>query len=258
MSGARARFLDGDLFYRAQAARIGASPLAQTAAAGVGVGPDPNGGGRRVLASGDVEQIVDLLIAHPVADLASAQAPLGTLAELWRRAEAEAGTRAVLAPWLAMTTGRAWDLLAIHEAPEPRPGEEAVVRLGQDEAGRVVRDVLAEAYPDTWALRHLEEHTWTGYARDGEWLAVMASRRAPVQGGGEVAVLSGLGTRPGYRGQGVGSALTCAITRRELAAGARVVQLGTWADVVGPRRLYESLGFRLVQQVENIAPTDAA
>ncbi|MGC5627879.1 GNAT family N-acetyltransferase [Georgenia sp. Z1344] len=252
MTTATGGFLDGDLFYRAQAARIGARTVAESAAAGVGVGPDPNGTGRRMLAAGDVEEIVDLLLAHPVADLVSAQAPDGTLAALRRRAATDPGATAAAAPWLAMTTGRAWDLLAIDEAPARRPGEEHAELLPSDDAGAVVRDVLAEAYPDTWALQHVEDHDWTGY-RDGDrWLAVMASSRAPVQGGGEVAVLSGLGTRPADRGRGVGSALTCAITRRELAAGARVVQLGTWADVDGPRRLYESLGFAHVQRVENI------
>lgn len=247
-------FLQQDLFYGAQAARFDARPLAETDRAGIGVGRDPRGDGLRVLASGAVDDIVDLLVTHPVTDLSSAQAPVGTLAGLRRRAAEDPGFAEVAAPWLAMTSGRAWDLLASTEPPAEVPGEEQVRQVDEAQKSVVVPDVLAEAYPDTWALRHIDEHDWTGFHEDGRWLAVMASRRAPMLGGGEVAVLSGLGTRPSHRGRGIGSAVTCAITRRELSSGARVVQLGTWADVVGPRRLYESLGFRLIQQVENIHP----
>ncbi|MGO1510545.1 MAG: GNAT family N-acetyltransferase [Actinomycetaceae bacterium] len=247
-------FLGGDLFYRAQAARFGARPLAETDGAGIGVGPDPRGDGLRLLASGDVGEIVELLLDHPVTDLTSAQAPAGTLAELRRRTGTGGAVPEAAAPWASMTTGRGWDLLATTTPPPLQPGEDRVRALSADEAREVVPDVLAEAYPDTWALTHLDELSWTGFLEADSWLAVMATNRAPMLGGGEVAVLSGLGTRPAHRGRGVGSAVTCAIVRRELGSGAEAVQLGTWTDVVGPRRLYESLGFRFVQQVENIVP----
>lgn len=247
-------FLGADLFYRAQAARFGARPIAESARAGIGVGPDPRGTGLRVLGSGDVGEIVDLLLAHDVTDLSSAQAPDGTLAELTRRAEKDPEVARAAAGWLAMTTGRGWELLATTAPPPRAPGEEHVRALTAAEVEDVVPDVLAEAYPDTWALDHRADLTWTGYREDGHWLAVMATDRAPMLGGGEVAVLSGLGTRPAHRGRGIGSAVTSAIVRRELAAGVAAVQLGTWTDVVGPRRLYESLGFTFVQRVENIVP----
>jgi GNAT superfamily N-acetyltransferase len=246
-------FLAGDMFYRAQAARFGARVLAQSDRAGVGVGPDPRGSGLRLLASGEIGEIAELLLSHPVDELASVQAPLGTLDEVRRRA---GRGDAAAEPWPSLTSGRAWDLLVLTEAPPRRDGEENARALEPAEAAVVVPDVLAEAYPDTWALQHVDELSWTGYAEDGTWLAVMACNRAPMLGGGEVAVLSGLGTRPAARGRGIGAALTSAIARRELGDGASAIQLGTWTDVDGPRRLYERLGFRLVQQVENLVRSE--
>ncbi|MGO1560488.1 MAG: hypothetical protein ACTHW7_01500, partial [Actinomycetaceae bacterium] len=145
-------FLAGDMFYRAQAARFGATVLAQSDRAGVGVGPDPRGSGLRLLASGEIGEIADLLLSHPLDDVTSVQAPLGTLDEVRRRAGDAAAE-----PWPSLTSGRAWDLLVLTEAPPRRDGEGNARALEPAEASVIVPDVLAEAYPDTWALQHVDE-----------------------------------------------------------------------------------------------------
>ena len=78
---------------------------------------------------------------------------------------------------------------------------------------------------------------------DGEPAAV--ARRAWTAGG---SYLSSIGTRPAFRGRGLGGLATALLVADALAAGSPVVHLAVEADNVGAQRLYERLGFAFVGQ----------
>ncbi|SEO79826.1 FR47-like protein [Actinacidiphila rubida] len=73
----------------------------------------------------------------------------------------------------------------------------------------------------------------------GGGCAGAASCSAPAAGTGE---LSGVGTRPAFRGRGVAAVVTAEVAAEMFARGARSVWLESSGD--GPRRIYERLGFR--------------
>lgn len=66
-----------------------------------------------------------------------------------------------------------------------------------------------------------------------------ASCSAPAAGTGE---LSGVGTRPAFRGRGIAAAVTAEVAAAMFARGARSVWLESSGE--GSRRIYERLGFR--------------
>jgi len=55
--------------------------------------------------------------------------------------------------------------------------------------------------------------------------------------------LSSIGTRPAWRGRGLGSLITLALARDSVASGFDLVYLGVYADNTRAIRLYERLGF---------------
>lgn len=76
---------------------------------------------------------------------------------------------------------------------------------------------------------------------DGEPAAV--AKRTTFDG---ASYLSSIGTRPRYRGRGLGSLVTAAITRDALEAASRTIYLGVFTLNVIARRMYERLGYRVV------------
>ena len=73
---------------------------------------------------------------------------------------------------------------------------------------------------------------------DGEPAAT--ARRTTFDG---ASYLSSIGTRPAFRGRGLGALVTALATRDSLAAGSRLTYLGVFADNAIARRMYERLGF---------------
>jgi len=55
--------------------------------------------------------------------------------------------------------------------------------------------------------------------------------------------LSSIGTRPAWRGLGLGRQITLALTRDSIGSGANLVYLGVYPDNVRAIRLYDGLGF---------------
>jgi ribosomal protein S18 acetylase RimI-like enzyme len=76
---------------------------------------------------------------------------------------------------------------------------------------------------------------------DGEPAAI--ARRASTDEG---SYLSSIGTRPAYRGRGLGALVTLFAVRDALEAGTELVHLAVEVDNEPARRLYERLGFALV------------
>jgi ribosomal protein S18 acetylase RimI-like enzyme len=76
---------------------------------------------------------------------------------------------------------------------------------------------------------------------DGEPVAI-ARRGATVDG----SYLSSIGTRPAFRGRGLGALATTLVLDDAVRAGSAVVHLSVEADNDAGLRLYESLGFAVV------------
>jgi ribosomal protein S18 acetylase RimI-like enzyme len=73
---------------------------------------------------------------------------------------------------------------------------------------------------------------------DGEPAATV--RRTTFDG---ASYLSSIGTRPAFRGRGLGGLVTALATSDSLAAGSRLTYLGVFAENAVARRLYARLGF---------------
>lgn len=117
------------------------------------------------------------------------------------------------------------------------------------EAAAGIAAVLAESFTvEPWRLEDIERETIEGLGHeeyhaclvriDGEPAAV--ARRTTFAGG---SYLSSIGTRPRFRGRGLGRLVTDVVTRDSLAAGSRWTYLGVFTDNDVARRLYEGLGF---------------
>jgi len=79
---------------------------------------------------------------------------------------------------------------------------------------------------------------------DGEPVAV--ARRATTDGG---SYLSSIGTRPAWRGRGLGSLITALAVVDAIDAGSDMVHLAVDATNESGRRFYEGLGFAVIGDV---------
>lgn len=140
-------------------------------------------------------------------------------------------------PYLPAADPGDWDFRWTTTAPPPLLGEERVVPLGAEDEKAII-DLIEEAFPTT--------STRPGQPRINQWYGIWDSGRLVACGAdrsrGGVGFLAGLTVAPDRRGQGLGAALTAAMTRRLLAAHGRVT-LGVMADNHHAARLYERLGF---------------
>jgi ribosomal protein S18 acetylase RimI-like enzyme len=123
------------------------------------------------------------------------------------------------------------------------------VGASADEVARAVALVLGEAFnvePDRVAA--IEQETLVLLGReefhaclvrvDGEPAAT--ARRTTFAG---ASYLSSIGTRPRFRGQGLGRLVSDAVLRDSIDAGSRWTYLGVFAENDIARRMYEGLGF---------------
>lgn len=154
------------------------------------------------------------------------------------------GTAALLPAWVGLSRGAAdWDFRWLPEPPPPQPGEDLVVDDVDDAA---VGGLLSEASPRASALPgDAKVRRWWGVpdgrnGRAGRLLACAADTSAATG----VGHLSSITVHPSVRGQGLGKAVTAALTRRLFEDGCDVVTLGTYADNTPARGLYDALGFR--------------
>src|SRR6185503_947466 len=69
------------------------------------------------------------------------------------------------------------------------------------------------------------------------------ARRATTTDG---TYLSSIGTRPAFRGRGLGALVTALAVRDSVAAGSELIHLGVEVDNAPALRLYERLGFATV------------
>ena len=147
------------------------------------------------------------------------------------------GTGARLPAWVGFD-GTDWDFRWTASAPPVQPGEDLVVELADQAA---IAALLKAASPTASALPgDADVRRWVG-VRDGrgDLLACAADTTTSVS----VGHLKSIAVRPDVRGQGLGRAVTAALTRTLLAEGCDVVTLGMYADNGAGRALYDALGF---------------
>lgn len=153
---------------------------------------------------------------------------------------------------MAFDPGAAVTGQASSVATAPRLTVERLHRLAgpaADDAARAIAVVLGEAFgveperiaaieQETLILLGMEEFHACLVRIDGEPAA--AARRTTFGG---ASYLSSIGTRPQFRGLGLGRLVSEAVLRDALAAGSRWTYLGVFADNPVARRMYEGLGF---------------
>ncbi|HEY7590187.1 MAG TPA: GNAT family N-acetyltransferase [Candidatus Limnocylindrales bacterium] len=143
---------------------------------------------------------------------------------------------------------------AVAVAAEPMPRSLSVVQLdalegaARVDASKQVSLVLAEAFSVPERRESIEVETAAMFDApglhaclirvDGEPAA--AAKRSTFDG---ASYLSSIGTRPAYRGRGLGRLVTAVVTADAIAAGSRWTYLGVFAENASAIRLYEGLGF---------------
>jgi GNAT superfamily N-acetyltransferase len=130
-----------------------------------------------------------------------------------------------------------WEYLWTTAPPPLHPAEPRVVPLtAADEPA--INAVLDDALPDsTTRPGDRRVRRWYG-VWDGDRLVACGADRSR----GEVGFLAGLAVATGYRGQGLGAALTASLSRH-LFLSYRWVSLGVMTDNPGALHLYHRLGF---------------
>ncbi|MFE2373295.1 GNAT family N-acetyltransferase [Streptomyces sp. NPDC059398] len=144
-----------------------------------------------------------------------------------------------------------WELMVVHEPPPAQPGEDRVTVV--DDSRQEISALLAVASPDH-SVRpgHPKTDRWMGIRDEsGQLVSVGALLR---QGGGRIPYLASIATLPTARGQGLGSAVSGALTRWALEQGADRCLLAHHSANTGAHHVYERLGFRTVLEFTSVQP----
>ena len=147
------------------------------------------------------------------------------------------GTPAHLPAWVGME-GTDWDFRWLAAPPPLQVGEDRVEPVDDETA---VKALLAASSPTASAQPGDEGvRRWVGVPdRRGTLVACAAD----TSGATGVGHLSSIAVDPSVRGQGLGRAVTAALTRRLFDEGNDLVTLGMYADNVAGRALYDGLGY---------------
>ncbi|MBR7827153.1 GNAT family N-acetyltransferase [Actinospica sp. MGRD01-02] len=165
-------------------------------------------------------------------------------------AEAAAGTGAEVGAVAAdgLLEPSQWDAMRCDAPPPVQPGEERV-RPIEDLAA--LQEFLDRVNPHhSVRADHPEVERWLG-ARDavsGELLAVGAFTRRRRG----TAYLASIATAEAARGQGLGAAVTAALTRHAFTSGDTVCTLAHYHPNEPARRIYLRLGYRTTHQSQSV------
>ena len=138
----------------------------------------------------------------------------------------------------------AWDLMRCDQAPPTQAAEHRVTVL-TDLA--TVQAFLDRVNPHhSVRAEHREVELWMGVAdeADGALLAVGAFTRRPSG----AAYLASIATAEPARGQGLGAAVTAALTRYAFASGDVLCTLAHYHPNEPARRVYQRLGYQTTHQ----------
>ena len=138
---------------------------------------------------------------------------------------------------------RAWDFRWTTSVPDIVEDHE-VVPVGD---GDEINALLDEVFPDS-SVRpgHPVVIGWYGIRAGGRLAAVAADRSGRPPGSEArptVGVIGSLAVHPHFRGQGLGKALSAALTTR-FVRDYGLSTLGVYPQNVAAQRMYESLGYR--------------
>ena len=147
------------------------------------------------------------------------------------------GTPVHLPAWVGLD-GTDWDFRWRDTPPPVQPGEARVEPVDDEAAVKALLTAsspTASAQPGDAAVRR-----WVGVrGPDGELVACAAD----TSGATGVGHLSSIAVLPSARGQGLGKAVTAALTRQLFAEGCDLVTLGMYAINSTGRAVYDALGF---------------
>jgi ribosomal protein S18 acetylase RimI-like enzyme len=148
-----------------------------------------------------------------------------------------------------------WDLMRCDQPPAAQPAEHRVRVLEDLGAVQAFLDRVNPSH--SVRAEHPEVERWMGVAEEsgGELLALGAfTRRASG-----VAYLASIATDEQARGQGLGAAVTAALTRHAFASGDTLCTLAHYHPNDPARRVYQRLGYRTTHQnLSNPLPRQAA
>ncbi len=148
------------------------------------------------------------------------------------------GTPSRFPAWVGMA-GVDWDFRWLPEPPPRQRGEERVQPVDDEVA---VKELLAASSSRASAQPGDEAVVcWVGVRDASGRLLACAADTSSATGVGH---LSSIAVVPEGRGQGLGKAVTAALTRQLFDEGKEVVTLGMYADNPEGRALYDALGFR--------------
>lgn len=138
-----------------------------------------------------------------------------------------------------------WDLMRCDAPPPVQPGEERVSRLPDQAAVQAFLDRVNPHHSVRTGHPQVEQWLGVADAASGELLAVGAfTRRARG-----IGYLASIATAPQARGQGLGAAVTAALTRLAFDAGDALCTLAHYHPNEQARRLYLRLGYRTTHQL---------
>ncbi|HEX4788338.1 MAG TPA: GNAT family N-acetyltransferase, partial [Actinospica sp.] len=144
------------------------------------------------------------------------------------------------ARWSGGREAGEWDLMRCDEPPAFQPGEERVAHLTDLAAVQAFLDQVNPSH--SVRADHPEVERWMGVAQEssGTLLAVGAFTRRRAGTG----YLASIATAEQARGQGLGGAVTAALTRHAFATGDALCTLAHFHPNEPARRMYLRLGYR--------------
>jgi ribosomal protein S18 acetylase RimI-like enzyme len=148
------------------------------------------------------------------------------------------------APWSGGDEPGLWDLMLCDRPPAPQPAEERVAALTDRAAVQAFLDRVNPHH--SVSADHREVERWMGVADEstGELLAVGAFTRRRHGTG----YLASIATAGQARGQGLGGAVTAALTRYAFESGDELCTLAHFHPNEPARRIYLRLGYRTTHQ----------
>lgn len=146
--------------------------------------------------------------------------------------------------WVGETEYGLWDLMRCDLEPPAQPSEERVAHITDLAEVQAFLDRVNPHH--SVRADHPEVECWLGIADEssGEPLAVGAFTRRMTG----VGYLASIATAPEARGQGLGAAVTAALTRRAFASGDALCTLAHYHPNEAARRIYLRLGYRTTHQ----------
>lgn len=135
-----------------------------------------------------------------------------------------------------------WEWLWTTSVPAPQPAESAVLTLHGRVRAAELDALLAVANPRASTRPGDEGNDWWVGAPDASCALVACGAMQRTDGGSPH--LASIAVRPDRRGEGLGAAVTAALTRRGVTTDG-VCTLGMYSDNAVARSLYLRLGFRV-------------